>query len=92
MIVIKKSNLPTRLPVLLTAVVYLLLDRFHPADWVWGAVGAVFVLVWIGAFVAWFKEDEVDIFENPENLQGKFLDRLQKTLEKIICVKKEGKT
>ena len=92
MIVIKRSNLSIRLPVLLTAVVYLLLDRFHPADWVWGAVGALFVLIWIGALVAWFKEDEVNIFENPENLQDKFLDRLQKTLEKVIRVKKEGKT
>jgi len=61
MIVIKRSNLPIRLPIFPTAVAFLLLDRFHAVGWVWGAVGTVFLLAWIGIFVAWVKEDEVEL-------------------------------
>ena len=60
--VIKRDNLPTRLPVLFTLVVWLLLDRFDPDGWVHGAVWAVVVLLWVGSVVALVREQDVDIF------------------------------
>lgn len=47
--VLPVSVLPTRLPIGLTAIVYLILDRFDAPGWVWGVVGTVMALLWIGA-------------------------------------------
>lgn len=60
--VISRKNLPTRLPVLFTLVVWLLLDRFDPAGWVHGAVWAVVVLLWVACIFQLAKEREVDVF------------------------------
>jgi len=61
--VISIKNLPTRLPIQLTVLVYLLLDKFQPNDVTWGIVGTVVVLVWIGSVALMFQEKSVDIFE-----------------------------
>lgn len=58
------DNLPTRLPITTTAVVYLLLDKFQAEPTVWGIVGTIFVMMWIGAFMLIWKEDEVEIFKD----------------------------
>ncbi len=47
--VLPLSVLPTRLPIGLTAIVYLLCDRFDAPGWVWGVIGTVMALLWIGA-------------------------------------------
>jgi len=61
--VIKPSNLQAQLPFTTTGVAYLLLDKFDAAQWVWGALGVVFVLLWIAAIVKIAKCDSVDLFE-----------------------------
>lgn len=38
---------PTALPFTWTAVVGLLLDRFHAPSWLWGVVGTLVVLIWV---------------------------------------------
>jgi len=61
--VISNKNLGMHSPILLTAVVYLFLDKFNAVGWVWGVVGTVFALFWIAYFYSIFTSDPVDIFE-----------------------------
>ena len=44
---ISHANLPPRLPVMATATVYLLIDRFGPPDWVIGAIAVLGVMYWL---------------------------------------------
>lgn len=60
--VIKYVNLPTRLPVVTTAVHFLLLDKFSAPMWVWGAWGAVMVMFWIAVITRFFTQQTVDVF------------------------------
>jgi hypothetical protein len=56
--------LPTRLPVISTAVVYLLLDRHNAPGWVWGVFITLYALYWLGAAAVlyrakWVKPSEI---------------------------------
>lgn len=44
--VIAFKNLPSRMPLVLTLLAWLVLDRFHAPGWVWGATGFFVVLLW----------------------------------------------
>lgn len=59
--VLSNNSLPARLPVVFTAVVYLLLDKFQAAEWVWGAAGLFLVLLWIFTFIAKSHEEHIDL-------------------------------
>lgn len=67
--VVSRKNLPSSLPILTTAVIYLLLDKFHVSDVIWGAFGVIVVLMWVGALVSITKQNQVNPFkkENQEN-------------------------
>jgi hypothetical protein len=41
--------LPPRLPVQSTALWWLVLDHFQAPGWLWGGMGAMFIVVWIGS-------------------------------------------
>lgn len=61
---IHPKYLPTRLPIGMTAVAYLLCDRFDVPAWAWGVVGTLFAIIWIGSIVGmvkneWVKPNEV---------------------------------
>lgn len=58
------NNLPARLPIWPAAIIWLVLDRTQPPGWVWGAVGVFVVLWFIGAVIAFAKEDWIDYFNN----------------------------
>lgn len=60
--VLMYKNLPTRLPVVSTTVAWLLLDRLQAPGWVWGAVGAFYVLIWIICLYGFWTEENIDIF------------------------------
>ena len=62
--VLSYSNLPSRLPVLHTVVLYILLDFYDAREWVWGVVGVIMCLVWISSAVSLFVTTRVDIFKN----------------------------
>lgn len=62
--VIKRSNFPTRLPVISTAIIYLLLKECNAPDWLWGAVGAIMLIIWVTSFWFLIIEEDVDIFSN----------------------------
>lgn len=61
--VIANKNFGARSPLLMTAVAYLFLDKFHAVGWIWGVVGTFFFLLWLGYFVTLAKSKEIDIFE-----------------------------
>jgi hypothetical protein len=46
----------------MTAVGWLLLDRFNPPQWVWGVCGCLIVIVWIAYAYSSFRSHQVDIF------------------------------
>jgi len=60
--VVSHKNLPTRLPLGLTALVWLILDRLDVTDWVWGGIGALILILWIGAIYRKCREKQTDIF------------------------------
>ena len=51
------------LPVNMTAIWYLLLDKFQPPGWVWGAAACFLAIVWIGVIVSIAKETEIDLLK-----------------------------
>ena len=64
--VLSIKNLPTRLPIGTTALLWMLLDRLHVPSWVWGSVGAAWVIIVIACIVAMFQEHAVDIFKDKQ--------------------------
>lgn len=61
--VISRKNFPARLPVYQTLAVLLTLDFYNAAQWVWGAIGLLFLGFWIVAIMEMIKDDHVDIFK-----------------------------
>lgn len=61
---IDRSNLPTRFPFILTWLSFLTLHYFRAAGWVWGAVGALLLIIWVLTFVAFSTEQDVDLFND----------------------------
>lgn len=62
--VIKRSNLPTKIPIWSTLLTYLACDYWNAPLWLIGALGTLFTLVWLAVIFRLLTEDEVDIFEN----------------------------
>lgn len=61
--VISPKSLPTRLPVTFTMVLGLLLDRYDAPGWVWGATGAIMLLIWVAAAIGKVYEDSVEVLK-----------------------------
>lgn len=62
--VINRNRQATGFPTLLTAVCWLLLDRFHPPGWVVGVVWTFVALLWIGCIASVIREEQFDPFPN----------------------------
>jgi hypothetical protein len=64
--VIRLQSLPTRLPIISTAVLGLLLDRIDAPGWLWGALGVIVATAWAAtiAFIIW--ERHADPFDPRE--------------------------
>lgn len=60
--VIHPNNLPTRPPILLTAVNFLALDRLQPPGWIYGVTYTILALLWIASIFLIVREKRVDIF------------------------------
>lgn len=61
--VISVKNLPTRLPVTFTMVLGLLLDRYDAPGWMWGAAGAILLLIWVVAVIGKVYENSVEVLK-----------------------------
>ena len=64
--VIAGKNLPIRLPITLSILLWLLLDRLGAPSWVWGVVGTLLAIVWIVAIYAVFTQESVELKELSE--------------------------
>jgi hypothetical protein len=60
--VVSVRNLPTRPPIILTVVIWLLLDRLKAPGYVWGILGTLICFMWIAFVVGMFNEDMTDIW------------------------------
>lgn len=61
--VISYKNMPVRLPVGGSCVLYLLLDRFQAPGWVWGVLGTLLAILWIVAVHKMFTQKQTELFE-----------------------------
>lgn len=62
--VVSWKNLPTRMPLIFTAVCWLLLDRFDSPGWVWGVVGTLVVALWFVWIADVLQRDDAELFKD----------------------------
>lgn len=67
--VISKNNLPYKLPTFETLVTILALDYWDAPQWICGAVGLLFVFLWIGVIVNICNNTTVDIFSDSDDIE-----------------------
>ena len=60
--VIKRSNIPTSVPLMQTVFCLLALDYWDAPQWIWGAMGFLLLILWTGAIIQALKQRQVDIF------------------------------
>jgi hypothetical protein len=61
--VISNKNLPISLPLSTTLVAWLVLDKLQAAGWIWGAVGIVFLALWIASVHDIITRKDVELFK-----------------------------
>lgn len=61
-LVIKRSNLPTRLPLFKTLFVIMALDFWNAATWIWLLVGLFMLWVWVVVAYRHRYQKEYDLF------------------------------
>lgn len=61
--VIAFKNLPTRLPIVQTVLVDLLLKQYPTSDFLKGFIYSALALIWIVFLIAFFNQEQVDIFK-----------------------------
>lgn len=70
--VVSPKNIKPKFPVAWTISIFLLLDHFNAAQWVWGAVGVFIGIIWLAimyVLVMW-KYEEVDLFAGDDRELG----------------------
>ena len=63
---IKRSNLPSKLPVTLTVLTYICYDLYNIPEWLIGVIGLLIVLFWITSIINIFKDEYIDLFSEKE--------------------------
>lgn len=61
--VISPKSLPTKLPVWQTLVAFLALEYWDAREWIYGACGLFFFIIWLTAIINIIREQRVDIFD-----------------------------
>lgn len=82
--VISKNNIPRKLPVFAALTSYLALEHFNAPEWLYGAVGFLFLLIFIGAIHGIVVQEEVEIFpatEEEKKEESGFSARLRKAMK-----------
>lgn len=62
--VIKRTNLPARLPLFETLIVITVMDYWNAPQWLWGVIGVLLFVVWICSLIMIFRQKGVDIFSD----------------------------
>lgn len=65
--VLSMNNLPTRFPIWGTITCWLALDHWNAPQWLYGAMGLFFIILWGIAIHENINEEKVDIFKNKDN-------------------------
>lgn len=58
--VINSRNMPARLPLFQTLTTALALDHWHAPGWLWGALGVVFLVIWIASISDVLNTEELE--------------------------------
>ena len=61
---IDRKNIPPAAPVMATITWWLLLDRLHVGDVVWGVFYTLAGIIWAASIYALYKAEPIDIFED----------------------------
>jgi hypothetical protein len=59
--VLSRNNIPTGLPVVSTLVWFLTMERFNAPAWLWGTMGTILALGWIGSIYNLVTEKETEL-------------------------------
>ena len=89
--VISHANLPHRLPIWPTLVTLLMLDRYNAPQWLYGAMGLLFLIVWALVFYGMATQEKIDIFE-PKDLKEKIKDATSKWSERLEELQRKNQT
>lgn len=60
--VLALRSIQSRPPLIFTLLMWVMLDHFDPAGWMWGAVGVLVILLWVAYAATLGKEEVVDPF------------------------------
>lgn len=66
---LKNANMPSRPPIISTLVVWMALDHWHAPMWLYGALGTLYLFIWVGLIYAMFSSESVDIIARVEALE-----------------------
>lgn len=61
--VLSRKQMPTSVPVFETLTLFLILERFNAPQYVWGAIGVVWIFIFIACVVSVIKQKYVELFE-----------------------------
>lgn len=64
--VINSRNLPAKLPIWQTLTTFLALDHWSAPAWLWGALGVIFLTIWIISLILVATQEELDILKTKE--------------------------
>jgi hypothetical protein len=65
--VLKSNNLPSRLPIFPTLSTGIALDYWNAPQWLWGALGFLFLIAWIAAIYQIATQESVDLLKNGDS-------------------------
>ena len=80
--VISRKNLPTISPIMGTVVYATALHYWNAPEWLWGSLGLIMIIIWIGWAVNLYNQESIDIMEEPKSVKSKFKERLEEALAK----------
>jgi hypothetical protein len=61
--VISRDNMPVSSPITTGILWYLLLDKTHSPQWVYGAVGVLYLIIVANIIYHWVDDKEINIFK-----------------------------
>jgi len=64
---ISAKNLPTKLPVGITVLIWLMLDKMNASDLTYGIAYTLVVMAWIGAIYKMYNRETVDLFKDDKS-------------------------
>lgn len=83
---IKYSNMPVKLPIISTVVLFIALDHWNASDLIRGIFYTLYGMIWIIALISVGLEKSVDLFDfdkDEPQTEGKAKSKFQEKLEKM---------